>query len=76
MACHGACGDFLLVLAEEQALPPVRKLQPLAVQNRYSIIVMAQNPNVDGSIRYSGRLTISPVTGRAAPACRNGWHST
>ena len=29
------------------------------MQNRYSIIVMAQNPNVDGSIRYSGRLTIA-----------------
>lgn len=26
MACHGACGDFLLVLAEEQALPPVQEI--------------------------------------------------
>lgn len=64
----GRAAISFLCLPKNKRCHQFRKLQPLAVQNRYSIIVMAQNPNVDGSIRYSGRLTISPVTGSSC-AC-------
>ena len=42
------------------------KLQPLRVLNRYSTMTIIQNPNEAGSIRYSGRVTTSPVTGSSS----------
>ena len=38
---------------------------------RNGIITIAQNPKVAGNIRYSGRLTISPVTGSSCACVPN-----
>ena len=42
------------------------KLHPFFVLNRYITIIIIQKPNEAGSMRYSGRVTISPVTGSSS----------
>ena len=42
------------------------KLQPFFVLNKYITITIIQKPKEAGSIRYSGRVTISPVTGSSS----------